>query len=91
VPHARHRVVAVGRNTHGELGLGYTSHEATWGLVSPGFDGEGGVRAVHAGGSSSWIVTKTHAAELGECEGRVMLCAGPDGCCSAQQPLCVWQ
>ncbi|CAO1626103.1 unnamed protein product [Parajaminaea phylloscopi] len=52
------RVLALGRNTHGQLGLGYASQEATFGLVRPGFSGAGGISSVLAGPAQTWILTK---------------------------------
>lgn len=56
-PSGLHKVAAIGRNTYGELGLGFSSQESTWGMVSPGFHGAGGIRSVECGLGSSWIVT----------------------------------
>ncbi|CAO1628575.1 unnamed protein product [Sympodiomycopsis kandeliae] len=51
------RIFAIGRNTHGQLGLGFASQEATFGLVRPGFNGAGGIQAVLAAQSQTWITT----------------------------------
>jgi hypothetical protein len=51
------RILAIGRNTHAQLGLGFSSQEATFGLIQPGFSGQGGIHSVHAGPSQSFILT----------------------------------
>ncbi|PWN41048.1 RCC1/BLIP-II [Ceraceosorus guamensis] len=56
--HVRTRIATFGRNTHGQLGLGFTSHEATWGIVRGGYWGEGGVKLVKMGNAAGLIVTE---------------------------------
>ncbi|CEH14004.1 hypothetical protein CBOM_01887 [Ceraceosorus bombacis] len=56
--HVRTRIATFGRNTHGQLGLGFTSHEATWGIVRGGYWGEGGVKLVKMGNAAGFIVTE---------------------------------
>lgn len=56
-PESLTRVLAIGRNTHAQLGLGFASQEATFGLVRPGFFGTGGISAILAGTSQSWMIT----------------------------------
>ncbi|UZJ57353.1 hypothetical protein CBS101457_006673 [Exobasidium rhododendri] len=56
-PSGLHKVVAVGRNTFGELGLGFSSQESTWGMVTSGFEGRGGISSIQCGLGSSWMVT----------------------------------
>lgn len=51
------RIFTVGRNTFSQLGVGFASQEATFGLVRPGFSGSGGVERVVAGQGQSWILT----------------------------------
>lgn len=51
------RVLAIGRNTHAQLGCGFASHEATFGLVRPGFSGAGGIVGTAAGPAQSWLLT----------------------------------
>ena len=49
------KVLAVGRNTQGQLGLGFTSQESSWGMVSAGFGGKR-IQRVVAGNGVSFIV-----------------------------------
>lgn len=51
------RILAIGRNTHAQLGLGFSSQEATFGLIRPGYSGQGGIHSVYAGPSQSFILT----------------------------------
>lgn len=51
------RLLSIGRNTHAQLGCGFASHEATFGLVRPGFSGAGGVVRTAVGPGQSWLVT----------------------------------
>lgn len=60
-PSGLHKVAAIGRNTFGELGLGFASQESTWGMVSSGFTGQAGITHLSAGLGSSWIVTADNA------------------------------
>ncbi|EPQ31042.1 uncharacterized protein PFL1_01231 [Pseudozyma flocculosa PF-1] len=60
-----HKVLAMGKNTHAQLGLGFASQEATRGMVTGTFDGKGGVRAVCSGGCASFIVTQSGSSEEG--------------------------
>ncbi|KAJ9473837.1 hypothetical protein PHBOTO_003910 [Pseudozyma hubeiensis] len=53
------KVFALGRNTHAQLGLGFTSQEATRGMVTGEFAGEGGVSMLAAGNGFSFIVTSS--------------------------------
>ncbi|GAC99149.1 hypothetical protein PHSY_006748 [Pseudozyma hubeiensis SY62] len=54
------KVFALGRNTHAQLGLGFTSQEATRGMVTGEFAGEGGVSMLAAGNGFSFIVTSSN-------------------------------
>lgn len=65
-PAGLQKVISIGRNTFGELGLGFSSQEATWGMVTSGFEGRGGIEAVQCGLGSSWLVTSESRAEKGE-------------------------
>ncbi|KAN0065958.1 hypothetical protein ACQY0O_001092 [Thecaphora frezii] len=56
-----HKVVAVGTNTHAQLGLGFASQEATRGMVTGSLDGRGGITGVYAGGCTSFVVTDSTA------------------------------
>lgn len=56
-PEAWSRVLAIGRNTHAQLGIGYASQEATFGLIRSGYSGKGGISKVVAGQHQSWILT----------------------------------
>jgi hypothetical protein len=56
-PSGLHKVFAIGRNTFGELGLGFSSQESTWGMVTSGFEGKGGVKAIQCGLGSTWMAT----------------------------------
>lgn len=51
------RIFAVGRNTFSQLGLGFASQEATFGLVRPGFSGDGGISSLIAAQGQTWIHT----------------------------------
>lgn len=53
------KVFALGRNTHAQLGLGFSSQEATRGMVTGELYGSGGVHAVAAGNGFSLVVTNT--------------------------------
>lgn len=59
-PESLTRVLAVGRNTHAQLGLGFASQEATFGLVRGGLFGAGGIVAVKAGPIQTWVLTADH-------------------------------
>lgn len=59
-PAGLHKVVAIGRNTFGELGSGFSSQESTWGMVGAGFEGAGGISTVACGLGSSWLVTRAN-------------------------------
>lgn len=52
------KVFALGRNTHAQLGLGFSSQEATRGMVTGQLTGQGGVKSVVAGGTFSLVVTE---------------------------------
>ena len=65
-PSGLHKVIAIGRNTFGELGLGFSSQESTWGMVSSGFEGQGGIKGVQCGLGSSWLVTANNKKDSGE-------------------------
>lgn len=56
-PAGLHKIAAIGRNTYGELGLGFASQESTWGMVARGFEGAGGICGVRCGLGSSWVAT----------------------------------
>ncbi|EST06915.2 Regulator of chromosome condensation 1/beta-lactamase-inhibitor protein II [Kalmanozyma brasiliensis GHG001] len=53
------KVFALGRNTHAQLGLGFSSQEATRGMVTGTLDGVGGVTHVAAGSGFSFVTTAT--------------------------------
>lgn len=48
--------MAIGRNSVAELGLGFSSEEATWGMTRPGFQGQEGIHSLATGLGTSWIV-----------------------------------
>lgn len=56
-PECLSRVFAAGRNSYGQLGIGFASQEATFGLVRPGFSGVGGLSRLQAGPAQSWLLT----------------------------------
>lgn len=62
-PSGLQKVIAVGRNTFGELGLGFSSQESTWGMVSGGFEGQGGITGLQCGLGSSWLITANDGGE----------------------------
>ncbi|KDN48858.1 RCC1/BLIP-II [Tilletiaria anomala UBC 951] len=49
------KIIAIGRNTHGQLGLGFTSQESSWGMVQSDFEGKR-IKSLHAANGSSFIV-----------------------------------
>ncbi|SPO28252.1 uncharacterized protein UTRI_04649_B [Ustilago trichophora] len=55
------KVFALGRNTHAQLGLGFSSQEATRGMVTGVMEGKGGVQIISAGNGFSHVVTSTPA------------------------------
>ena len=55
------KVFSLGRNTHAQLGLGFSSQEATRGMVTGSMDGNGGVDKVVAGSGFSFVVTSSTA------------------------------
>lgn len=57
-PEKLSRVLSVGRNTYAQLGVGFASQEATFGLLHPGFEGVGGIAALAAGSAQTWLLTK---------------------------------
>ncbi|TKY89796.1 hypothetical protein EX895_001093 [Sporisorium graminicola] len=57
------KVFAVGRNTHAQLGLGFSSQEATRGMVTGQLTGERGVQSVVAAGTFSLVVTEDSAGQ----------------------------
>lgn len=60
------KVFSIGRNTHAQLGLGFSSQEATRGMVTGELEGKGGVSKVGAGGSGfSFVVTTDQDGEKG--------------------------
>lgn len=51
------KVFALGRNTHAQLGLGFSSQEATRGMVTGTLSGAAGITNVVAGNGFSYVVT----------------------------------
>ena len=66
-PSGLQKVLSVGRNTYGELGLGFSSQESTWGMVTSGFEGRGGIKALQCGMGSSWMATAEDSSADCEC------------------------
>ncbi|SPO28771.1 uncharacterized protein UTRI_04649 [Ustilago trichophora] len=58
------KVFALGRNTHAQLGLGFSSQEATRGMVTGVMEGKGGVQMISVGNGSSHVVTSTSASPV---------------------------
>jgi len=52
------KIISIGRNTFAELGLGFSSHESTWGMVKSGhnFAGSNSIKQLAAGLNTSWAV-----------------------------------
>lgn len=65
-PAGLQKIIAAGRNTYGELGLGFSSQESTWGMVTGGFEGKGGIQSLQCGLGTSWLTTAAEAAS--DCE-----------------------
>ncbi|KAE8257481.1 hypothetical protein A4X13_0g2328 [Tilletia indica] len=55
------KIISVGRNTFSELGLGFSSHESTWGMVRSlsNFSGSSQIKQLGAGLNTSWAVTSS--------------------------------
>ncbi|CAD6938897.1 unnamed protein product [Tilletia controversa] len=55
------KIISVGRNTFSELGLGFSSHESTWGMVRSlsNFSGSHQIKQLGAGHNTSWAVTSS--------------------------------
>lgn len=51
------KVFSLGRNTYAQLGLGFSSQEATRGMVTGEMEGTGGISKVAAGSGFSFVVT----------------------------------
>lgn len=58
------KVFALGRNTHAQLGLGFSSQEATRGMVTGQMEGKGGVSTIVAGHGFSFVVTAESEASI---------------------------
>lgn len=56
------KAFALGRNTHAQLGLGFSSQEATRGMVTGTLTGTNGIAHLTAGGTFSLLVTADAAA-----------------------------
>jgi len=63
-PEGLHKVMSIGRNSVGELGLGFASQESTWGMCRPGFQGQQGIEGLATGLGTSWIVCKDDQGEF---------------------------
>ncbi|KAK0565664.1 hypothetical protein OC844_001102 [Tilletia horrida] len=57
------KIISIGRNTFSELGLGFSSHESTWGMVQSqsNFGGSHTIKQLAAGLNTSWAVTRSSA------------------------------
>ncbi|KAL9936759.1 hypothetical protein V8E36_003994 [Tilletia maclaganii] len=55
------KIISIGRNTFAELGLGFSSHESTWGMVKSGhnFAGSNSIKQLAAGLNTSWAITSS--------------------------------
>ena len=54
------KVFALGRNTHAQLGLGFSSQEATRGMVTGQLPGQAGITHIVASSTSSLVITATN-------------------------------
>ncbi len=57
------KIVAIGRNTQGQLGLGFTSQESSWGMVSAGFAGRS-IAGLQVGNGTSFVVMEQDDGEF---------------------------